>query len=89
MRRISSCLFIFFMVMAPVLSALAQDPDPDTTKGKKSHSPKLKLTRVKHGSGRSKKSHAKSKDLTPVPQENVTDQVEVSQQSDELGSKKR
>ena len=86
MKRVFSCLFIFLMVIAPVLSIAAQASDPDATKVKKSHSPKLKQVHVKHRSGKSKKSRVKSKDMTPVPQENVTDQVEVSQQSDKLAA---
>ena len=89
MKKFTSYLLIFFMGLAPVLSVAAQDPATDTVKVKKSRSPKLKQVRVKQKGGTNKKGHVKLKNVTPVPQENVTDQVEVSQQSNELSSQKR
>jgi putative cell wall-binding protein len=89
MKKLISFLLVCLVVLVPVLSPAAQDPASDATMVKKSHSPKLKSVRVKQRGANSRKSRVKSKDMTPVPQENVTDQVEVSQQADKLNAKSK
>jgi hypothetical protein len=85
----SVIFFLSILLAVPPLHAGAR-PDADTAMVKRSSA-------VKAGSKKPRARHTRTKGKrpkgsaigTPTPQENVTDQIEVSQQADKIGLRKR